>query len=450
MLIQETYRTSGGSWTIPLSEDGSKPSAQLQHFFDGLGVLHKFEFNDGEVKYISRSTADGLIRKAKEQGFLKALVFGLNPNTALEDAQDPCWAKFGKQACLSPVQSIFLPSNESAEPDEYNVNVVPRRGFHVAANGNPNNRGKPAAKPEEEEIIIGSDVNVLQICDAKTLEPKRLFTWAAIDPELNGFGICAHPVKDRQRHHIYNYLISEQGVMYVFAVDYASNPAKLGTGFKNVHVDLISYDGASCPFLEFNFSNLLSPGGPFTDGTLIRYELSGVNALPKFSETQRRATVAQMMPNCPIELPRINKFYSCNPSYRYVWGIIESGGTAPGTLVPLAKLSNGISHPSCAFSAGIAKADWQTGKVEIWRPENGESAPCEPVFIGRPGASDEDDGITLTIVVNREGSHSTLVALDGKTLAEVARASMPQVYGMGPHGSFIEKPGLYSQADMNP
>jgi torulene dioxygenase len=103
MLIQETYRTSGGSWTIPLSEDGSKPSAQLQHFFDGLGVLHKFEFNDGEVKYISRSTADGLIRKAKEQGFLKALVFGLNPNTALEDAQDPCWAKFGKQACLSPV-----------------------------------------------------------------------------------------------------------------------------------------------------------------------------------------------------------------------------------------------------------------------------------------------------------------------------------------------------------
>jgi torulene dioxygenase len=223
-----------------------------------------------------------------------------------------------------------------------------------------------------------------------------------------------------------------------------------GTGFKNVHVDLISYDGASCPFLEFNFSNLLSPGGPFTDGTLIRYELSGVNALPKFSETQRRATVAQMMPNCPIELPRINKFYSCNPSYRYVWGIIESGGTAPGTLVPLAKLSNGISHPSCAFSAGIAKADWQTGKVEIWRPENGESAPCEPVFIGRPGASDEDDGITLTIVVNREGSHSTLVALDGKTLAEVARAPMPQVYGMGPHGSFIEKPGLYSQADMNP
>jgi hypothetical protein len=49
-------------------------------------------------------------------------------------------------------QSIFLPSNESAEPDEYNVNVVPRRGFHVAANGNPNNRGKPAAKPEEEEV----------------------------------------------------------------------------------------------------------------------------------------------------------------------------------------------------------------------------------------------------------------------------------------------------------
>jgi len=68
---------------------------------------------------------------------------------------------------------------------------------------------------------------MLQVCDAKTLEPKRALTYAAIDPELDGFGICAHPPKDRKRGQTYNYLISRTGTMYVFALDYKSNPAKL-------------------------------------------------------------------------------------------------------------------------------------------------------------------------------------------------------------------------------
>jgi torulene dioxygenase len=67
----------------------------------------------------------------------------------------------------------------------------------------------------------------MQICDAKTLEPKRLLTHATIDPELAGAGCCAHPVHDRRRGQTYNYLIDAAGIMYVFALDVASNPARL-------------------------------------------------------------------------------------------------------------------------------------------------------------------------------------------------------------------------------
>lgn len=56
---------------------------------------------------------------------------------------------------------------------------------------------------------------------------------------------------------------------------------------------------------------------------------------------------------------------------------------------------------------------------------------------------DEDDGIVLTIVIDNKGERSILAALNGKTLMEVARAEMPQVYGMGPHGSFIDRRGMY-------
>ena len=98
-------------------------------------------------------------------------------------------------------------------------------------------------------------------------------------------------------------------------------------------------------------------------------------------------------------------------------------------------------HPGSVFSS-IAKTDWLTGKFAQWHPENGESCPSEPVFVARPGAGDEDDGVVLTIIVNKKGTHSILVALDGRSLSDVARVAMPQVYGIGSHGSFIQNRGM--------
>ena len=64
-------------------------------------------------------------------------------------------------------------------------------------------------------------------CDVKTLEPKRLLTYAETDLELSRFEICAHLLKDRERGRMCNYLIFEQGVMSVFAPDLVWEPARL-------------------------------------------------------------------------------------------------------------------------------------------------------------------------------------------------------------------------------
>jgi torulene dioxygenase len=68
---------------------------------------------------------------------------------------------------------------------------------------------------------------MLQVCDAKTLMPKRMLNYGHIDDQLSGYGICAHPPKDRARGLTYNYLISQEGVMYVFGMDIRSNPVKI-------------------------------------------------------------------------------------------------------------------------------------------------------------------------------------------------------------------------------
>lgn len=72
-----------------------------------------------------------------------------------------------------------------------------------------------------------TDFNMLQVCDAKTLEPKRMLNYSNIDPELAGYGICAHPPKDRVRGLTFNYVISYEGTMYCFCMDIRANPAKL-------------------------------------------------------------------------------------------------------------------------------------------------------------------------------------------------------------------------------
>lgn len=213
------------------------------------------------------------------------------------------------------------------------------------------------------------------------------------------------------------------------------------TGNINIHVDLCSYVEDYVPYREYTLSNVVDPARPFQDGTLVRYELASVNTTP--ADEMGRATVAQAIPGVAMELPRISKYMSMKPEYRYVYATGGNAGASPGTQVPIGRLGNGVKVIQAAFFSCIVKSDWQTGSWIKWQPAHGESCPCEPVFVGRPDATDEDDGIVLTIVINKKGTHSILVALNGKDLTEIARANMPQVYGVGPHGSFIESPGMY-------
>jgi len=206
----------------------------------------------------------------------------------------------------------------------------------------------------------------------------------------------------------------------------------------NIHVDLCSYEGVSnLPYREYTLSNVVNPAQPFQDGTLVRYELAAVDKTST-SDPPGRVTVAAAIPGVAAELPRIAKSASAQPNYRYVYFTAGNGGRSPGTTVPIGRLGTGLKMVAAAFLGSLAKSDWLTGTFKRWQPPNGDSCPCEPVFVQRPGATEEDDGVVLTIVVNREGSHSVLVALDGKSFTEVARADMPQIYGLGPHGTFIE------------
>jgi beta,beta-carotene 9',10'-dioxygenase len=68
----------------------------------------------------------------------------------------------------------------------------------------------------------------------------------------------------------------------------------------------------------------------------------------------------------------------------------------------------------------------------------------EPVFVARPGASAEDDGVLLTLGHHTERDLSVLAVLDAGTLAPLARCEVALSLPLGFHGSFRAAGGAAS------
>ncbi|PSN72943.1 RPE65-domain-containing protein, partial [Corynespora cassiicola Philippines] len=113
-----------------------------------------------------------------------------------------------------------------------------------------------------------------------------------------------------------------------------------------------------------------------------------------------------------IELPKINEEY-LHKEYRYAYGThIEKRGY---------------------FMDSIIKIDTKTQTSNVWSPETNH-VPSEPIFVSRPGAECEDDGVLLTVALDEATRVSSLVVIDAKEMVEIGRARLPIVMGFGFHG----------------
>jgi carotenoid cleavage dioxygenase-like enzyme len=112
-----------------------------------------------------------------------------------------------------------------------------------------------------------------------------------------------------------------------------------------------------------------------------------------------------------FELPRFD-YRRCNGRpYRTVYGIAAGDDTLFG---------------------GIVKVDVATGEAERWAQPG--TYPGEPVYVPRPGAESEDDGVLLSVLLEPERGASSLLVLDAADLGELARAHVPHHVPFGFHG----------------
>ena len=59
------------------------------------------------------------------------------------------------------------------------------------------------------------------------------------------------------------------------------------------------------------------------------------------------------------------------------------------------------------------------------------------MFVARPEADAEDDGVLLSVVFDSSSGRSFLVVLDAADLSELARAEAPHGIPYGFHGQFV-------------
>lgn len=223
-------------------------------------------------------------------------------------------------------------------------------------------------------------------------------------------------------------------------------------GEEGVAFDLSAYNNPNIVEATRDFGRASPPGGltneqlrkrkPVFPPQVRRYRLSKI---PVVAKQQARSWLGVLHPfptkviaraaythiGNDVELPRINPRYSMRRN-RYVWGICESGYCA--------KYNDGG-----AIMNGLRKMNLDTGKSNVW--DEPYSSCSEPIFVPRPGATDEDDGAIVTIVnvdgkLMGEEDRCFVLVLDSRTMAELGRAKIGEYKATTIHGSFVDLAGV--------
>ncbi|KAF7563221.1 hypothetical protein G7046_g916 [Stylonectria norvegica] len=128
------------------------------------------------------------------------------------------------------------------------------------------------------------------------------------------------------------------------------------------------------------------------------------------------------------ELPTINPAHT-GKAYRYVYSTPNRG------------LSTVVDS--------LGKTDLHTREALIWSGPKGHS-PGEPIFVARPGATEEDDGVLLSVVVDGTLEKTYLLCLDAKTMTELGRAEAEFAIGAGFHGVHVAMAQVDGEQSVKP
>jgi beta,beta-carotene 9',10'-dioxygenase len=420
-------------------------SRSYNHWFDGLAMLHRFEFADGAVTYANRFLDSRAYRTARDTGRIAYSEF----------ATDPCRSLFKR------VTTMFAPPQSGGNA---NVNIVRQGAEFLALTETPlpvvfdprtlDTAG--VARPAPGQLTVAHPHRAPRsgemVSYATHLGPRSHYQVYTQDKRGERRILARLPVD--LPAYMHSFAITERYVVLAefpfvvmpvtiplsgrpFIRNYRWRPGR-GTRFRILDLDTarVVATGEAEPFFAFHHVNAYERGSEIVLDVCAYQNADIIDAL--YLDRLRAAgtplpvarlrryrlpltggdAISEPLSPAALELPRIN-YSRCNGRpYRYAYGTgIDDGG---------------------AFADRITKVDVESGTSLTWSEPG--TYPGEPVFVSTPGAHEEDGGVLLSVVLDPAAGTSFLLALCAADLTEIARARVPHHIPFGFHGNYF-RPG---------
>lgn len=423
------------------------PGWQAGHWFDGLGMLYAFRFDaKGAVSFRQRLLESTM---AKAPGKL---------------------ASFGTSMQRGFFKRLFQPI--PPQSDNTNVNIL----------------------PYGDELVAMTETSTQWVVDPETLENKRTLHWEGDEPtnmlahphfdferkvivnvgtvfgRTSALSVFEHGPNERKRREIGRWelkrvpyvhsfgLTSKHAVLIAHPFDVsslsmlwsnkgyidhfkwsASQGTRIAvidrsTGAVREHqtkalftfhtvnsfeegdttvVDTIAYDDVEV--LRHLSASAMSHGYPNLKSKLVRLRMTkGVD----------EATVTQLSDTF-FEFPAIHYKQFAGRAYQTTWG------------------ASLWSPEGGALQSRIVKIDVATGRTA--RFEDPDFVFGEPLFVPKPDAKGEQDGVLLTVGSHRNEDRAALQILSAQSLESIARAEVDVPLPLGFHGSYLRGAGEHGQ-----
>lgn len=418
-----------------------------RHWFDGLAMLHKFTIANGQVLYSNKYLDTHSYREAQNEGKIVYSEFATDPSRTIfekvkyvfkpkiTDSAKVNVAKIGQNFMAlaeTPIQVLFNPKTletvghfsyedrlvgqmttvhpqfEVQQNLTYNLvthfDSISHYHFYELKNGKHAKKVAviPVSKPAYMHSF-GMTKNYFILTEFPLIvNPIALLLW--LKPYIENYHwrpgrgtritlIDRQTGKIKKRfltdpffafHHI-NAFETEQELIFDIAAYHDSSILQA------YYLDRLKEENNKIPF-----GNLRRYFVPFKGGK-VRYETL--------------SDVCMELPNFDIGR------YNTSGEYRFIYA---------SSINP--KIPSG-------FYNQIVKVDILGKKNATWYQDG--NYPGETIFVGRPGRTQEDDGVLLSVILDEKNNTSYLLILDASSLEEVARAGIPNNILFGYHGAFF-------------
>ncbi|XP_072938573.1 carotenoid isomerooxygenase-like [Epargyreus clarus] len=451
-------------------------SSRFQHVFDGSALMHRFHIKDGRVTYQCRFVRTNTWQKNHRAQRILFTEFGT------KSVPDPCHTIFDRLASvfkigghltdntmvsvypfgdeiytltevstIHRIDPVTLETLEKRNPLD-SVVVTHTAHPHVMRNGDVYNLGIAKSKGTLQHVIVKFPFTekgdmfdkahiVSTVAPRRTMYPSYMHSFGVTE---NHFVLIEQPLSLSLYSFIQNQLYKEafstclkwypdketcivvinrnngvvkryrtETLMFFHIINSYEEDGKL-------FVDLCTYKDARV--IEAMYVKAIE--GMQTNKDFASWNRSRPRRIeipldaPEMSKVECR-----LLADIGCEIPQIHYDKFNGLPYRYFYGC--------GVDVD-------IEH-----ACPIIKIDTKTGETKLWY-EAGWS-PGEPVFIARPDAQEEDDGVLLSGMVREcapdsaEAHELALLVLDARSLRELARASFrtPTPSPKSLHGWFL-------------